>query len=148
MCLVRAQSELEANDELQRALEQYELFDSALMHRIVPVCGDLSHARLGLTPVQFEQLAKDVDVIYHNGALVNFIQPYEALKAANVMGTQEILRLASTYKTKPVHYVSTLSVFGSGMSTAGNICLEEDFPEPDFDEEDGYGQTKWSRKNW
>lgn len=143
MCLVRAQSELEANDKLQRALEQYELFDSALMHRIVPVCGDLSHARLGLTSVQFEQLAKDVDVIYHNGALVNFIQPYEALKAANVMGTQEILRLASTYKTKPVHYVSTLSVFGSGMSTAGNICLEEDFPEPDFDEEDGYGQTKW-----
>ena len=142
-CLVRAESEPEAFHKLQRALEQYELFDPAEMHRVVPVCGDLSYARFGLTSEQFARLAEDVDVIYHNGALVNFIQPYKALKAANVMGTQEILRLASTYKTKPVHYVSTLSVFGSGTSGTDILCSEDDFPAPDFDEEDGYGQTKW-----
>lgn len=59
------------------------------------------------------------------------------------MGTQEILRLASVCKIKPMHYVSTLSVFGSGATTNSDSFTEDDFPDPDFDREDGYGQTKW-----
>lgn len=142
-CLVRAESEQAAYDKLRRGLEQYEIFDAELMHRVLPVCGDLSEAQFGLSIAQFNQLATEADVIYHNGALVNFIQPYAALKAANVLGTQEILRLACTHKIKPVHYVSTLSVFGSGTTTVSESFLEDDFPDPDFDQEDGYGQSKW-----
>ena len=38
--------------------------------------------------------------------------PYQALKAANVEGSQQLLRLAvSGGRLTPFHYVSTLSVF-------------------------------------
>jgi len=133
----------EGYEKLKSALEQYEIFDPGLMHRVLPICGDLASSRFGLSMEQFDQLAEEIDVIYHNGALVNFVQSYKALKAANVMGTQEILRLASVCKIKPMHYVSTLSVFGSGATTNSDSFTEDDFPDPDFDREDGYGQTKW-----
>jgi len=142
-CLVRAKSEQAAYDKLRNGLEQYEIFDPELMHRVLPVCGDLSAPQFGFSTAQFNQLAKEADVIYHNGALVNFIQPYTALKAANVLGTQEVLRLACAHKIKPVHYVSTLSVFGSAVPADSGSFSEDDFPSPNFDGEDGYSQSKW-----
>ncbi len=143
LCLVRARSEQDAYEKLCHGLKQYEIFDPKLMQRVSIICGDLSSSRFGLAVEQFDRLVKDVDAIYHNGAMVNFMQPYAALKAANVSGTQEVLRLACAYKTKPVHYISTLSVFGSGATTDSESFLEDDFPSPDFDREDGYSQSKW-----
>ena len=35
--------------------------------------------------------------------------PYNALRADNVLGTLEVIKLATTTKLKAVHYVSTLS---------------------------------------
>jgi thioester reductase-like protein len=109
------------------------------------VSGDLSQPLFGLGDQQFQFLASTIDVIYHNGALVNFVEPYPKLKAANVLGTQEVLRLASQFQLKPVHYISTLSVFP----------WEEDFSKSNehiFYENDsldrgtlvgGYEQSKW-----
>ena len=68
--------------------------ESAPQSRIIPVLGDLSKPLLGLTEQEFQQIASLVDVIYHAGAIVNFIYPYSQLKTTNVLGTQEILRLA------------------------------------------------------
>ena len=144
ICLIRAESDEHALDKLHRAFVQYELADTALLQRVVPVCGDLSAERFGLSVERFEQLAREVDWIYHNGALVSFLQPYTVLKAANVTGTETVLRLACQYKTKPVHYISTLSVFGGEppVPSSGGFA-EDDNPEPDFDQDDGYSQTKW-----
>lgn len=105
LCLVRARSEQDAYEKLCHGLKQYEIFDPKLMQRVSIICGDLSSSRFGLAVEQFDRLVKDVDAIYHNGAMVNFMQPYAALKAANVSGTQEVLRLACAYKNKPVHYI-------------------------------------------
>ncbi len=70
-------------------------------------------------------------MIYHNGAAINLIYPYSVLKAANVLGTQEVLRLASQSKLKPVHYISTLSVLSSDNTDKEGIPYG------------GYAQTKW-----
>lgn len=43
----------------------------------------------------WERKAARADVIHHRGAEVNFLYPYEKLRAANVFGTQEVLRLAA-----------------------------------------------------
>lgn len=40
---------------------------------------------------------------------MNWIMTYGQMRAANVLGSQEILRLATTHHLKPVHYVSTVS---------------------------------------
>ena len=50
------------------------------------------------------------DTVYHAGAQVNFIYPYQELRAANVGGTREVIRLAAMYHAIPVHYVSSTAV--------------------------------------
>ena len=90
--------------------------EAELNNRLVVVVGDLGKPLLGLETSAFKSLALEVDSIVHCGAMVNLVQPYGALRAANVFGTQEVLRLATTNginmtKVKPVHYVSTNGIF-------------------------------------
>lgn len=142
-CLVRASSQAGGFNKLKKNFERYGIYETQLMERVIPVCGDLSQPRLGLSEIDFALLANNIDSIYHNGALVNFSQPYSALKVANVGGTHEILRLACMEKVKPVHYISTLSVLGIENSFDDKGFTEDDFPKPNFSQDDGYSQTKW-----
>jgi thioester reductase-like protein len=98
---------------------------------------------LGLSGDQFDDLANSIDVIYHNGAWVNFIYPYSALRATNVLGTQEVLRLASQGNAKSVHYVSTLSVFSDIYAHKSRV-KETEIPNFEGDLPGGYDQSKWA----
>ncbi len=139
-CLVRAADEYAGRERIRQGLRAYGLWEESLARRIVPVPGDLSRPLLGLSPQRFTQLAAVVDVIYHNGAQVHFLQPYPMLAAANVGGTREVLRLASRLKVKPVHYVSTIGVFPPPLG--GSLPRESDVP-PSRGVSGGYNQTKW-----
>jgi amino acid adenylation domain-containing protein/thioester reductase-like protein len=110
-CLVRAERTKDAMKRLRRPLEARSLWRRDYKTRVVPVPGDLELPRFGLSRPQFDALAGEVDVIYHNAAWVNLLYPYSTLKAANVGGTRETIRLALTGTVKPLHYVSTLAVF-------------------------------------
>ena len=122
-CLVRARTPEEAKKKILRNFEQYELRGARTSERIVPICGDLAQPRFGLAAEEYQKLAATVDVIYHNGAYVNFVDPYPALKPINVTGTVEVLRLATRTKVKPLHFVSTISVFDSPeYGPLGKIC--------------------------
>jgi len=142
-CLVRAQSATEGLKRIKANLAAYALWRDDYTSRLIPLAGDLAQPRLGLAPGQFHELAERIDVIYHNGAIVNFIYPYQALKAANVDGTTEILRLACTARVKPVHYVSTLSVFPLIDLGGAGVALEEESLENPEMLMDGYSQSKW-----
>jgi len=142
-CLVRAQTIAAGNDRLQANLEFYALWDETFSDRIIPVLGDLSQPLLGLTPQQFGDLATEIDCLYHNGAQVNFTYPYLALKAANVLGTQEVLRLAAQQKTKPVHFVSTTHVFPAEPKAEGQTIWERMTPDRAENLPTGYVQSKW-----
>ncbi|MEA5504348.1 amino acid adenylation domain-containing protein [Halotia wernerae UHCC 0503] len=142
-CLVRAANAESGKNKLCKNLEMYSLGNEHFSSRIIPVLGDLSQAFFGLSEAQFILLANKIDVIYHNGALVNFVYPYEQLKAANVLGTQEVLRLASLIKVKPVHYVSTLSVFPAQSDSEVQVFREKDYLEHGEILESGYAQSKW-----
>jgi len=111
-CLVRSTDK----NILINKLKSDKLWNEAFNSRIILVYGDLSKPLLGLEKFNFEQLASEVDVIYHNGAWVNFIYPYSVLKTTNVLGTQEVLKLASTFQTKPVHFISTINTIDSSNS--------------------------------
>jgi amino acid adenylation domain-containing protein/thioester reductase-like protein len=141
-CLVRAKDQAGGLARLKASCEQYEVpWDDRFDRRVKAVNGDLSRPLLGLSPDEFEDLAKLVDVIYHNGALVNFSMPYSALKAPNVDGTVEILRLASRYKAKQVHFVSTIDVFIAGHMT--RPFLEVELPSKPPQVPFSYPQSKW-----
>jgi thioester reductase-like protein len=141
-CLVRATNAEEGKSKLKKNLEQYAIWQEQFNSRIIPVVGDLSQPLLGLGSEQFQTLSTTIDTIYHSGALLNYVYPYSALKAANVLGTQEVLRLACLNTVKPVHYVSSVAIFESPVY-AGKVVTEQD----EFNHWEGiylgYSQTKW-----
>jgi thioester reductase-like protein len=141
-CLVRAADVTEAKSKLEKNLQQYAIWDDKYSQRLIPIVGDLAQPMLGMGEAQFTELAANIDTIYHSAALLNYVYPYSALKTANVLGTQEVIRLACKTKVKPLHYVSSVAVFESN-AYAGKVVKEDD----SFDDWQGiflgYSQTKW-----
>lgn len=139
-CLVRAGDPREAMERLSANCSRFfaERFDTA---RVRPVVGDLSLPDLGLTSAGWTELAREVDVIVHNGAQLHHMAPYEQLKASNVDSTLAMLRLSAIEKPKRLHFISTLAA--AVDRDAGGLLLER-FPEEDPEElVSGYTQTKW-----
>ncbi|GAK54267.1 NcpB protein [Candidatus Moduliflexus flocculans] len=144
-CLVRAATVEEGWQRLQNTLKKYALWHNGIVQdRIVPILGDLSLPRFGVSEEQFQQLACEIDMIYHNGAMVNLVYPYAGLKAANVDAAKDIIRLACVARLKPIHYISTMSVFLTA-GFAKKRTVYEDTPLDSFDEliQEGYAQSKW-----
>jgi thioester reductase-like protein len=148
---VRSPNEHEGLKKLQQNLEKYSLHHSNFSSRIIPIPGDLEQPFFGLSKEQFEKLALQIDTIYHGAAQINFAKPYSVLKPSNVLGTQEVLRLACLGKIKPVNYISTIAVFGAiNHFTGQKVVYEDDNIESckDYVALDiGYAQTKWVAEN-
>lgn len=142
-CLVRETDAQTGMRKLRANLESYSLWHESFGRRIVPVLGNLSQPLLGLSDQQFQKLAGEIDVIYHNGASVNATYPYSALKATNVLGTQEVLRLACQGKVKPLHFVSTLSVLAHDGVAQTGVIWEQDDLDLSKGIAGGYAQSKW-----
>lgn len=100
-------------DLLQRALTEKGLWRDDFRNRLLTVRGDLARRDLGLSNVDRRRIVKDCDAIVHCGAMVNFVYDYRAHRAANVLGTLELLKLAADGRTRMFHYISTLGVLGS-----------------------------------
>lgn len=141
-CLVRAKDEAEGLNRILENLKFYQRIpeDSS---RIKPILGNLDMPKLGLIPSTLKFLEENIDIIYHNAALVNFIAPYDQLKASNVSSLHDILNIATTHHIKPVHYISTVAVFDSTecIETA-NINEGDALPHGDT-VYGGYAQSKW-----
>jgi amino acid adenylation domain-containing protein/thioester reductase-like protein len=141
-CLVRAASTGQARDRVVSTARRYGAGPLDL-DRVVPLAGDLTQPELGLSPVVFAELARTVDVIHHAGAQVNFIYPYEDLRAANVAGTRELVRLAGLSRGIPLHYISSTAVL-AGLGAAGVRAVTEDTPLDHPDQLGlGYIETKY-----
>lgn len=143
-CLVRdCKTFVEGKQKIQTNLKRYLLEHECFNSRIIPVIGNLSQPHLGLDEQHFEQLAEKIDVIYHTATFLNSAYPYTALRAVNVQGTQEILKLASKIKPKPVHFVSSPAVFESAGYLNKPSIKEEDNLDDCEVVYGGYGQSKW-----
>jgi thioester reductase-like protein len=142
-CLVRASTQEEGETRLKKHLESLLLWDESYRSRIVPIPGNLAQPLLGLSTQRFAELAETLDVIYHSGAQVNFLYPYHLLKATNVLGTVEVLRLACHKKVKPVHYISSTSVFDMDTYPEREIIAEQQIPTYNrLSSAGGYPQSK------
>jgi len=139
-CLVRQRGDAGEMESMETNLRRYGLWQTEWEERIVPVAGDLGEPLFGMAEGDFDALAKEVDLVIHAAAVVNLVYPYSALKAANVGGTHEVLRLACRHGAKPVHHISTNGIFPPGTE----LCEEEaDLDDLTEAREDGYGQSKW-----
>ncbi|GAB2955761.1 hypothetical protein GCM10027280_50270 [Micromonospora polyrhachis] len=142
-CLVRAGTSNAALDRVRDNLRRYGLWRDEYADRLVGVPGDLGEPTLGLSRHDFDALADGVDVVLHNGGLVNFLYPYERLRPANVSGTVEVLRLAGAGRPKALNLVSTLGVFLT-PERRGGVVRESEQPDDCAGLGDGYNATKWA----
>jgi thioester reductase-like protein len=142
--LLRAAHEEEGLKRLKHAFEtthptpeQWHAFNT----RVRVCCGDLTKPLFGLDATIWDNLASCIDVIYHNGARVNYLLDYANMRDANVMGTTSVLTFANAKKIKPINYISTTFIFGwSVKETLFESDCNRDMEHLDF----GYSQSKWA----
>ncbi|WP_457028775.1 non-ribosomal peptide synthetase [Kitasatospora sp. P5_F3] len=140
--LVRARDTDHAHRRLAEAQLRYGIERPLPAHRVRPVLGDLARPGLGMSELEWDYQAGSTDVIHHCGAEVNFLYPYEKLRAANVHGTQEIIRLAAA-RAIPLHHISTVAVV-HGMGAAGVREVTEATPLDHVELLSmGYTESKW-----
>jgi hypothetical protein len=84
-------------------------FTNKFQFRVFYLYGDLSLPRLGLDEHQYSMLVSKIRSIYHCGSAVNFIKSYNELRAVNVLGTIELIKLSYLANCR-INYISTLSV--------------------------------------
>lgn len=132
-CLVRVGEDEHPTTRLVETLKNYGLWSAGYAHLLNPVIGDLSQPLFGLTEDEFDELAGQVDAICHSGALVDWMRPLDAYLGPNVVGTHEVLRLASRGRGKVVHFISTAATLPKYL---GYEVTKED-------REYGYLTSKW-----
>lgn len=148
-CLIRGQDEASAKERLVKnmianGLWTEDVTSSSVFNRVKVIVGDLGLPLFGLSQEKFFELSTTIDVIIHNGALVHWVYPYSKLKAMNVLGTVEAIRLSVTHHVKPLHFVSSTSVFDSLHYLHRNEPVLETEPlEGGPGLSVGYAQSKW-----
>lgn len=105
--------------------------------RVVPVIGDLTTPRLGLTAQQLAGLRGQVTHFFHVGGLYDMTASDVALQAVNVVGTEHAVDVANRIGARAFHHVSSIAAAGRYAGT---------FREDMFDEatalDDPYFRTK------
>ena len=134
-CLIRAESVTKGATRIRQKLEQYNLYHEQFAERITAIPGDLSKPCFGLNSADYTALANTVESIFHSGAWVNHVYPYDILKATNVDGTQEVLRLATTEKIKSVHHISILNTHSVSHADFSRLASGSDY---------GYALSKYA----
>ena len=110
---------------------------SLCRQKIKVIRGDITLPHLGLGEVEFAELAKNCDEIYHSAASISFSDSLESSRLVNVEGTRNILDILD-YRTKnnlpqaDLLYVSTAYVAGDneGVFSANSLNLNRTFKNP------------------
>ncbi|HVZ22174.1 MAG TPA: thioester reductase domain-containing protein [Vicinamibacterales bacterium] len=123
VCLVRTNDAHAGLARIQANLARYDL--GADVSRIDVRPGAVEEPRLGLDGPTWQALARDVDVIVHAAANVNFMPTLDRLRPVNVGGVVNLLRLAAHTRPKTLHLASSYSVFNEA-SYAGVPRVTED----------------------
>lgn len=152
--IVRAPSDVAAAGRLARSYQtdpalRAKFQDLSTKGRLCVLAGDLMKPSFGLADDVYEKVAAEVDLVVHNGALVNHAFSYEQLFEPNVIGTTEMIRFALAGKHKSISYVSTVGV-ASGLRRTEPLREDEDV-RSFFTERPsnsgyavGYGTSKWA----
>lgn len=93
--------------------EKYgEGFEDFIKSKVVPVNGDVGNEYLGLDEKQAKKIMRDTDVIINGAGNVTFNPPLESALRTNVVGSNNIIKMARMMKKPRLVHVSTCFVAG------------------------------------
>ena len=115
VCIIRAADDQAARKRLNNAFQGKDasmetLYNQLATKHLEVLVGDIAEINFGLSDANFQRLSREVDRICHPAALVNHRFEYEHLFGPNVVGTAEIIRLAITYRKKPIDFISSVAI--------------------------------------
>lgn len=145
-CLVRPKRGEDGKERIEKQMRRYDVWSddpawqTAWQNRLHIVEGDVTLPRLGMKGDTYDKLAVEIDAIFHSAAHVNFIYPYEALRATNVLGIHEIIQFAFHLRIKQVHHLSTAAIWPMG---AQFTYYEKDPIKHNGILNLGYDEAKW-----
>ena len=127
ICLVRGATEEAGKARIRKNLGRYGIWKESYENRVEVLLGELTEPYLGIGEPDFNRLAKRINTIFHSGAWVNFVFPYQRLKPAHVDAIETMMRLATADKDKAIafHFISTLGVIMSTGYGPDDIVYED-----------------------
>ncbi|KAK7544150.1 uncharacterized protein J3D65DRAFT_608667 [Phyllosticta citribraziliensis] len=151
---VRAKDAASGLDRIISTMQAYGTWNEAWRPQLEVVTGDLTKPNLGLASESWERVVNNADAVIHNGALVNWMQPYSSLRAPNVLSTMNTIALCTAGKPKQLGFVSSTSTLDSDhyirlskeSAPAGGTGVQEsdDLEGSRKGLGTGYGQSKWA----
>jgi len=114
------------------------LKDSKSTSRAVPVFGDLTSKKLGLSADAIKAIKGQIDHFYHLAAVYDLGADEESQIAVNIEGTRNTVELAKAMDAKHFHHVSSIAAAG---------LYEGVFREDMFDEAENYDHPYFMTKH-
>ncbi len=87
-------------------------FDDFIKSKVIPVNGDVGNEFLGLEEKSAKKIMRDTDIIINGAGNVTFNPPLETALRTNVVGSNNILKMARMMKKPRLVHVSTCFVAG------------------------------------
>ncbi|RSL43531.1 hypothetical protein CEP54_015049 [Fusarium duplospermum] len=138
-CIVRGRNPHHSRQRLIDTLRPTAWWNSCFQERVEVWAGDLAEPRVGLDGSKWQSVfglggqPRQVDVIIHNGASVNWLEPYDALRSTNVSRIYHFVEgiLRSTNPPR-LFYVS--GGYLSGAEEANDELVEKIYRLPAYDQ--------------
>lgn len=114
--LARSNAGISAKDRIDSLVKKdYNSERSGnILARIEVIEGDITENSLGIEKKLLDRLYKEIDVIYHSGALCEFGIEWDKIKIINVDGTKNVLEFAKKcVNLKSFNHISTAAVAGN-----------------------------------
>jgi len=117
-----------------------ELLDywSAAKGRAVPVYGDLTSKKLGVSAEDLKRLKGGIDMVYHLAAVYDLGADEESQVRVNIEGTRNAVEFAKAIEAGHFHHVSSIAAAG---------LYEGVFREDMFDEAEGLDHPYFATKH-
>jgi NAD(P)-dependent dehydrogenase (short-subunit alcohol dehydrogenase family) len=103
----------------------HEFWGKQAAKRVIPIKGDLSQPKLGVSRGDLAKLKGKVKHFFHLGAVYDIDASAEAMHEANIVGTQSALDFAEAVNAGCFHLVSSIAAAGLYRGTFTEDMFEE-----------------------
>jgi NAD(P)-dependent dehydrogenase (short-subunit alcohol dehydrogenase family) len=128
----------ESKDKLPDLLAYWGIDGGGAKARAVPVYGDLTAKKLGVSADDIKRLKGQVDHVYHLAAVYDLSADADSQIAANIDGTRALVDFAKAIDAGHLHHVSSIAAAG---------LYEGVFREDMFEEADGLDHPYFMTKH-